>query len=128
MTRHQKDIHFNQKFTCPLCNEVGHKVLLTVSRDLGGGGGGWLSKFSLYTCDQSLFKEFRRKESLTVHLNKNICSFLYSCNKCFKKFETPEKLALHIRCNCNKKYQCDLCGDFFKREKDMLDHHKYHGL
>ena len=43
---------------------------------------------------------------------------------CSKKYPTSEKLAVHKKSNCKKKYRCDLCGEYFRFEKDMMEHYE----
>ena len=47
---------------------------------------------------------------------------MYTCEKCDKKCETLKKLAVHKKSNCKKKYQCYICGEYFRFEKVMLEH------
>lgn len=82
-------------------------------------------KSEVLSCDScQLF--FRRKEHLISHLGLKSClknsSTIHECKFCKKVFGSADKLKTHIDKNCLKKYFCNICCKFFKKQKDFSSH------
>ena len=84
-----------------------------------------VGKSEMLSCDScKLF--FRRKEHLISHQRLKSClknsSTIHECKLCKKVFGSADKLKTHIYKNCLKKYFCNICCKFFKKQKDFSSH------
>jgi uncharacterized Zn-finger protein len=73
-------------------------------------------------------KRFARKNSLTTHV-KDIHeqSGHFSCQFCEKKFFKERDRKRHqSKHSSEKPYQCDNCGESFKRQSNLIEHLKSH--
>jgi len=79
-------------------------------------------------CCEFCTKRFARKNSLTTHV-KDIHeqSGNFSCQFCEKKFFKERDMKRHqSKHSSEKPYQCDNCGESFKRQYNLLEHLKSH--
>ena len=80
--------------------------------------------FNCFVCNLGFGSQYH----LSRHVESSNCfkNLQYECKKCKKKFTTPEKLDVHTKKNCSKKYMCVHCLAFFKLKKDFLNHQASH--
>jgi len=73
-------------------------------------------------------KRFARKNSLTTHV-KDIHeqSGDFVCGQCDRRYAKEKDLRNHERKHSDEKpFQCDNCGDSFKRQFNLFEHYKIH--
>ena len=75
------------------------------------------------------FKEFDRNYRLKRHQESKACvkNCNYVCPNCEQGFISSEKLNIHIKKNCTKKFKCYHCASYFRVERELLFHFQtYH--
>ena len=70
--------------------------------------------------------EFSTPYHLDRHQSSKNClkNLSYQCKECKKRFVAEEKLKIHKRKNCTKKYFCSECFKFFQSNNSYQNHIK----
>ena len=70
--------------------------------------------------------------SSQYHLDRHVASkncvrnLNFECRKCKQKFVSSDKMAVHMKKNCPKKFMCASCFSFFKSKKEYEGHLSLH--
>ena len=71
---------------------------------------------------------FTSKYNLARHTASKNCllNLKHDCKKCKARFVSIEKLQIHIKKNCPKKYFCTICFQFFNKTANFESHKNNH--